>query len=361
MPGPEPEVDVPALAAVVGEQLGTEITDREVLADGLNLVVALGTTEGTYVLRRPNKLRETYYMNDVRGEYDLLVALQDTPVPAPSPVLFVGDGAAPGAPAIVTTYLEGETVPLGSALPERYRTPDARRAVCERLVDTLADIHAVDTEAVEHACPRRVPAEVIPLAADRFEASEAVTGHEPLALTSVREWLTENAPSSPETTLVHGDFRPGNVLFAGPDSPEIVGVLDWETANVGDPLVDLGYLLLRWRDDGDPTPSLDPLAERHPDATDALADIAARNEAGLAPFTSAAGSPDRGTLVDRYERSTGRRFENRRFYRAYAAFLLATVWADLHRERIEAGTDSGFAPWIDYSLLLAKGVIDDAP
>ena len=349
------DIDLAGLRRGLAERLDADVTGA-VVADGLNRIVDVSTADGRYVVRRPNMLRGTYYTNDLRTEYEVLEALVDTPVPAPRPLLFEADPSALGGPFLVCTYLEGETVPLGSDLPERFRTERARAALGERLIDALAEIHVQDPGNFEACCDRRTPRETVGLARGRIEDVAAETDLDPWGLEAVADWLAAEAPPDPELGLVHGDFRPGNVLFVGQKTPEVAGVLDWETAQLGDPLVDLGYLLLRWGDEDDPTPPLDGIEARHPDADDALAEMAERNEGGLAPFTTRPGSPDRAALADHYERLTGRTFDNRRFYRAFAAFLLATVWADLHREAVATGRDSTHAPWVDYTLAMAGTV-----
>jgi aminoglycoside phosphotransferase (APT) family kinase protein len=83
-------------------------------------------------------------------------------------------------------------------------------------------------------------------------------------------------------------------------------------------------------------------------SNDVLQYVRETNERGREPFTAEAGSPTRRELVDCYEAETGRSFENERFYRALAAFLLALVWADLHRYAVEAGAESEWPPYVEY-------------
>lgn len=173
---------------------------------------------------------------------------------------------------------------------------------------------------------------------------------------SVADWLLEHAPDDPATALVHGDFRPGNLLYADASTPRVTGVLDWETATLGDPLTDLGYLLLRWRDEGDPTPSIDELESRY-GASESIEQLRARNEDGMAPFTAKAGSPTRRELVDRYETATGFAFEHDRFYRAHGALMLAAIWEDFHRLRVEADEPSDWPPHVDYVAMLADSIV----
>jgi aminoglycoside phosphotransferase (APT) family kinase protein len=349
---------VEALESYLAAELDAPVVGTEVLGDGLNLILGVSTADGsTYVLRRPNKLRHTSYLNDLRTEYQVMRRLDETAIPTPAPVMYCDDESLLCGPFFLVEHLDGAVVPLGSDLPARFRTPVARRQVAEQLVDTLAEVHSLDIAPFEEVCGRRPPREQVTDAVDRFDALRNATGRAWPRLRAVGQWLLGAAPSDPQTTLVHGDFRPGNVLFAGHERPEITGVLDWESATLGDPLTELGYLLLRWRDAGDPTPSLDELEARYSNAN-ALADLRARNENGLAPFTAAPGSPSRRELVARYEGRTGRTFEDERFYRTLAAFLLASVWGDLHRHSLEAGVESDWEPYIEYMAMVAESLAD---
>lgn len=229
------------------------------------------------------------------------------------------------------------------------------------LVDTLATIHTADVDRFVDPCRRRPIGERVDSVIDQLEGATRVTGHDLPALRGVGEWLRDNVPPDSTPALVHGDYRPSNVVFAGDDHPECTGVLDWETAGIGDPLTDVGYLLLRWRDAGDPTPPLAGLRERYSNDP-VIRELEEANERGLAPFTSAPGSPTRRELVSRYEAETGRTYEHDRFYRGFSAFALATVWEDLHRHRVEAGGDSEKKPYIEYMSSIATRIVSgDVP
>ncbi|MWG34101.1 phosphotransferase family protein [Halomarina oriensis] len=357
-----PSVDADALRTTLSDALGEPVTDTAILGDGLNLVVAV-TTVGErprYVLRRPNKLRHTALFTDLRTEYAVLDRLEPTAIPAPEPVLFRDDESMLGDAFVVTTYLDGETVQRGDPLPERFRTAAGREALADGLVETLAAIHAVDTGPFESVCDRQSASRQVAHAVDRLDAVRDVTDREFPTLREVAGWLDEHAPAHSETTLVHGDFRPGNVLFSGDDRPTVTGVVDWETAMLGDPLTELGYLLLDWRDGEDPRLPLGDLEARYPDAD--LTVVHEMNDHGLSPFTTDPGSPTRREVVAHYESLTGRTFDHERFYRALAAFVMGVVWADLHRFRVETGAASDFEPMVEYVGLLASAIADgDVP
>lgn len=350
--------DTTALESHLASELGAAVTGVETLSDGLNLVLAVSTPEREYVLRRPNELRDRPYIDELRDEYGVMERLHDTAIPTPEPVLYCDDPSILDGEFFVVPRVEGAVVPLGSDLPERFRHPDARRRLAQGLVDTLADVHALDTGAFGAWCDRRTPREQVAGGLDRLDEAAEVTGHGFPRLRALGEWLLDHAPGSPETAFVHGDFRPGNVLFGGDERPEIAAVLDWETALLGDPLTELGYLLLRWRDAGDPTPALDELEARYPDRGETIAELRAQDERGLAPYTADPGSPTRRELVARYEARTGRTFEHERFYRANAAFSLASVWVDLYRLRVAAGAAPEGDPHIEHMALVGQLIAD---
>jgi aminoglycoside phosphotransferase (APT) family kinase protein len=319
-------VDTVALRSYLTRELGEEVIGTEEFAGALNVVVAVSTAQGEYVLRQPDKLREAGYMNSLRVEYQVTERLAEMAVPVPEPVLYCENESILGDPFFLMTALEGTEIPLGSDPPERFQQPAGREALAHSLIDTLAEIHTVEVAPFDVICDHQTAADQVARTADRLAEITREVDEQFPTLEAVGEWLRANAPDPEESpaALVHGDYRPGNVLFAGEETPRITGVLDWETAMPGDPLTELAYLLLRWRDEGDPTPDLAPIERRYDDDA-VLEQLREDNALGLAPFTAKPGSPTRRGLVDRYEERTGIAFEHDRFYRTQAAFELATV------------------------------------
>lgn len=358
MSGGSADIDEASLESYLSRELDTSVVDLEVIHDGLNLSLAISTAtrDRAYVLRRPNKLRQTESFNELSREYQVLKRLQRTALETPKPVILCEDTSVIGDPFLVMTLLDGEVIPLGSDLPSRFQTLEARRAVGHRLIDTLVDIQSVDIDDFDDVCERVSTRKQLTRTLDRLEQVTSVTGHEPPRLDSVVDWLEANVPSRPTTTLIHGDYRPGNVLFGTADTPEVTGIIDWETAFLGDPLTELGYLLLRWRDEADPAVALSEIESRHDDGAP-MDDLVEIKERGMAPFTSEPGSPTRSELISRYEALTGRTFDNARFYIAFSAVMLATVWEDLHRFRLSMGATSNREPYIEYMVLLANSII----
>lgn len=352
------DFDRSLLASYLAEELGVTIVDTQVLHDGLNLSLAITTADNDpdYVLRRPNEIRQTDLFNGVRQEFEIMRRLVDTSVPIPDPVLYCDDASIVGDEFTVIEYVDGAGIEWDDDLPERFRTPAARERIAHLLVDTLARLHSLDTDPFEGVCDRVTPRDVVETDLERIDRAAAVTGHDVSRLRAVGEWLRENAPENPTVALCHGDYKPDNVFFTGEEEPAIAAVADWETATLGDPLTDLGYLLFFWREKGDPHVPLDDLdADLSPEDRAALE---RRNERGFWPFTSAPGSPNRRALVERYESISGISYEDDRYYRAHAAFVLAAVWEDLTRFRVESGADPGSGAHVEYGAQLARRIIE---
>jgi aminoglycoside phosphotransferase (APT) family kinase protein len=138
------------------------------------------------------------------------------------------------------------------------------------------------------------------------------------ALDTVTEWLQANVPSESPSTLVHGDFKLDNVLFAPGVPPTVTAVFDWELSTLGNPFTDLGWMLSFWWDDGDPAP---PEIDLYP------------------TFTTREGYMSRQELIDCYESSTGFSFENERFYRTLAVYKMAGLGEMFYRRLLEGNSD----------------------
>src|SRR2546425_291299 len=189
-----------------------------------------------YVLRRkpPGKLLPSAHAVD--REYRVLAALAaHTTVPVPKPYLLCEDDAVIGTMFYVMDYVHGRIfrdANLGGA------TPAERRAIYDSMNDVLARLHLVDWKAVglaEFGRPGDYYARQIHRWSQQYRASETEKIE---AMERLMEWLPKNIPASAETTLVHGDYRPGNMIVH-PSEPRVVAVLDWELSTLGHPMADL--------------------------------------------------------------------------------------------------------------------------
>ena len=155
-----------------------------------------------------------------------------------------------GAPFYVMERVEGHVVT--ERVPAALDSLEDRRRIGEELVDALVEIHAVDWRAAGLEGFGK-PTGYLERQLRRFLGLwEHNRTREIPAVESVGEWLKSTCRSPARPTVVHGDYRLGNTMFA-PDAPaRLVAVLDWEMATIGDPLADLGYLCTLWVDRDDP-------------------------------------------------------------------------------------------------------------
>jgi aminoglycoside phosphotransferase (APT) family kinase protein len=175
---------------------------------------------------------------DRRLEFAILSALADTNVLVPKVRWLDADGVRLGRPSIVMDLADGvcDYMALNGDRPL-----ERRLAIAHRLYDRLADIHRLDWRALGLDKVLENPGNKAALAALVYwEAELRRVQLEPEPeLELVIAWLRERAPANDVVTLVHGDFKPGNVLMQG---DEVTVVLDWETAHLGDPLEDIGWV-----------------------------------------------------------------------------------------------------------------------
>jgi aminoglycoside phosphotransferase (APT) family kinase protein len=221
----------------------------------------------------------------------------------PEPILCCTDATVIGSEFYLMEYLEGDFLPDG--VPNRFQSKESKRQIGETIIDSLVAIHEFDSEDVPLE-PTTSSDEFLHNEVTKWltqlEQATAITESERSLpdYDAVSEWLEANIPNSNEAVLLHGDYKPDNLMFAQDTPPKIVGILDWEMSGIGDPLTDLGWLLSYWAD---------------PDDDRTTARTYMRDEQ----------FHDRSDLVERYEAKSGREFLHHRFYRALAVFKLAAI------------------------------------
>jgi aminoglycoside phosphotransferase (APT) family kinase protein len=266
------------------------------------------------VLRRPPRPPLPPSAHDVLREARLLRALRDTPARVPEVLAVCADSETIGAPFYLMERIEGE--PIVFSVPPALDTPAERHRIGEQLVRALVEIHAVDWRAAGLEGFGK-PTGYLERQLRRFKGLwELNRTREIPAVESIGSWLAEHLPSSGPATIVHGDFRLGNTMFA-PEAPaRLAAVLDWEMATIGDPLADLGYLCMMWTEAGDPEVGL----REH-----------------LGKVTRAEGFPTRAELIARYEELSGRSMSDIRWYTTLALWK-SVVFMEGNYKRAVAGT-----------------------
>jgi aminoglycoside phosphotransferase (APT) family kinase protein len=261
-----------------------------------NVTFALSTG---VVLRRPPRGPLPPSAHDVLREARLLRALGATDVRTPEVLAVCADPDVIGAPFYVMELVAGEVIT--DSLPAQFDSPEQRSRLADELIDGLVELHAADWRAIGLDGFGK-PTGYLERQVRRFAGLwEHNRTRELPAVEQVARWLTENLPPSGPATIVHGDYRLGNVLYAPAGSaaspPRLAAILDWEMATIGDPLADLGYLLTNWFEAGDPAGVFT-----------------------LQTVTALSGFPDRAELVRRYEQRSGRAM------RAVDWYVTLAIW-----------------------------------
>ena len=265
-----------------------------------NMTYLIERSGSEMVLRRPPRPPLPPSAHDVLREARLLRALADTPARVPEVLAVCEDPATIGSPFYVMERVEGEVIV--DAVPTALDTPEQRRRISEQLIDALVEVHAVDWRAAGLEGFGK-PTGYLERQMRRFSGLwELNMTREVAAMERVERWLGEHMPESGPGTIVHGDYRLGNTMYASQAPAELVAVLDWEMTTIGDPLADLGYLCMMWTESSDP-------------------ELGMREHLGR--VTRAEGFPTRAELIEIYEERSGRSMSDIRWYTTLAVWKMA--------------------------------------
>jgi len=308
--------------------IGSGRLEAERIGEGhsnLNFLISRG--EIRVVLRLPPRPPLPPSAHDVLREARLLRALESTDVRVPR-VLAVGeDESVLGVPFYVMEEMRGSVVT--SDVPPALDNEEGRRTLCEELVDALVELHAVDWRACGLEGYGK-PTGYLERQLRRFNGLWEFNRTRDLPIVEeVGGWLANNLPESPESTIVHGDYRLGNVMVADEAPARIVAIFDWELSTIGDPLADVGYLTVTWAEPDDP------------------ADI---SFSSLSAATRRAGFLSRAELTARYEERSGRSVSALNWYQALALWK-AAVFMEGNYKRFTMGNSDD-----QYLALFDEGV-----
>lgn len=254
----EPEVvDLVKLAAWMDTQGlgGNALEDAALLAGGTQNVLLAFTRGGRrYVLRRPPRHPRANSNETMRREARVLAAIADSGVPHPRLIAGCPDESVIGAAFYLMEPIDGFNPTTG--LPALHASdPAIRHRMGLELVEAIARLGALDYRALglegfgkpEGFLERQVARWKAQL--DSYASFEGYEGPNIRGVDDVARWLEENRPAVARAGILHGDFHFANVMFRN-DGPELAAVVDWELSTVGDPLLDLGWLLATWPEDG---------------------------------------------------------------------------------------------------------------
>ena len=193
-----------------------------------------------WVARRPPMGGLTPSAHDMNREWNVTSALVDTPVPVPRTVAIDRDGEYIGAPCTVVEFVDGRVI--RSAEDLATLSDEEVTATADALVRTLADLHAVDHEAVglgDFGRPEGFAARQVKLWARQWGI---VKTREMDDVEKLAAALAERVPSQARSSIVHGDFRIDNTILAPDDAGSVAAVVDWEMAALGDPITDVALM-----------------------------------------------------------------------------------------------------------------------
>ncbi|MPZ60517.1 MAG: phosphotransferase [Propionibacteriales bacterium] len=199
------------------------------------------------VLRRGPRPPLPKSTHDMVREARIQQLLRPHGVPVPRIIAVCDDESVLGVPFYLMEALDG--IVITDTVPPDLDTPDQREATSEALVDVLVDLHDVDVTAGELATFGR-PEGYLQRQVERFASLWKVNTTRDLPqVNELADWLGSNLPPSQTQSVVHGDYRMGNLMFARDAPARVIGILDWEMATLGDPLADLGYLTATYADE----------------------------------------------------------------------------------------------------------------
>ncbi|WP_330176586.1 phosphotransferase family protein [Streptomyces sp. NBC_01498] len=304
-PSPPPGLDPERLRGHLDRErpglVGGPLTARLIEGGRSNLTYLVGDGSHDWVVRRPPLGHVLATAHDMKREFRVISALHPTAVPVPAPLLLCEDPEVLGAPFYLMEYVTG--TPYRTAGQLAPLGPARTHAAVLGLVDTLVALHAVDPGTVglgDFGRPEGFLDRQLRRWAKQLDASR---NRDLPGVDELHAALGRSLPVSPAPTVVHGDYRLDNVLIG--DDDRIRAVLDWEMSTLGDPLTDLGLLVM----------------------------YSAPLDIPGSPISTTAGAPGHpgpAELIERYAAGSGRDTSAIAWYTAFAWFKLAVILEGIH-------------------------------
>jgi aminoglycoside phosphotransferase (APT) family kinase protein len=264
-----------------------------------NLTFGVTDAKGSrYVLRRPPLGHVLASAHDMGREHRIIAALSKSNVPVAPALGFCDDTAVTDAPFYVMAFVDGNVI-RDTDTAARILSIDARRRASESIVDTMAAIHAVDLASVGLDTLGKHEGYIARQLKRWYGQWDSQKTRDLPAVDRVHDELMKRIPEQGPATLVHGDYRLDNCMVS--DKGDVVAVLDWEICTLGDPLADLGLLMVYWTGPNDPA------------------------SAWAGASTTIEGFYNRTDLATRYAQVSGRDISNIDFYVAFAFWKLACI------------------------------------
>lgn len=312
----EPTIDTDALARWMDAQhlpgRGEPLTARYISGGASNEIFALQRGDIHMALRKPPAKVPKGRNEIMLREYRVLAALNDSDVPHPEGIAVCEDTAVLGACFYIMGHIDGWT-PMGDLPPPFDTDPRLRAAMANELVDAIAKLGQVDWRAAGLGDFGK-PQGFLERQVDRWLAHLAnIQFRELPGLNEAAQWLRRHTPRSFKPGIIHGDYQFANVMFHHGNEAKLAAIVDWEMATIGDPLLDLAWILMTW-----PDPDED-------------------RRAGYVDFT---GMPSRAELMQRYADASGLPIDEMDYYIVLARFKMACVLEAGYARYVQGGADN---------------------
>ncbi len=295
-----------------------------------NLTYCITTAEKQYVLRTPPPGAHIKSAHDMGREFKVLSLLKPHFNKVPTPIYFCEDDSLLGAPFYIMEKIEGNILRAHNA-PKLNLPPSIYETLSEKLIDTLSALHAIDINSTglnQLGKPAGYVTRQVEGWIKRYYTAETDTIK---SMNATAQWLQAFQPIEQVPSLLHNDFKYDNVVLAENNFTEIVGVLDWEMATVGDPLMDLGAMLAYWFEAGEG---------------------AIFKNYNLTWLPS---NYTRQQLIDRYAKNTGRDLSDIHFYYVFGLFKNAVIAQQIyHRFKQGKSSDPRFGALLPMIQLLGE-------
>ncbi len=256
-----------------------------------------------FVLRRPPLGHVLQSAHDVAREHRIISALAGSTVPVPECLGLCEDLSVNETPFCIFEFVSGDV--LHTAEDAQVLSADARLSLSRDVAEVLARLHMINPDTVGLGALGRKEAYLARQLKRWSRQWEASKTHPIPAMEETFRLLNERLPQQIGATIVHGDYRLGNMIVR---KGRIQALLDWELCTLGDPLADVGYLLNSWED-------------------------AAANSVDLAtvPASAAGGFIDQASLCEIYQAKTGRHLDDIAYYRAFSHWRLAAIGQGVYK------------------------------
>ena len=330
------ELDLDALRQYLEPVLGSHARELKLAqfpGGHSNLTYLLSSATERWVLRRPPFGSKVKSAHDMSREYTILSALKGVFPYGPVPVHFCADHDVIGSDFYLMNYIEG--VVIRREYPASLGLDAAQiRQQLFNFFDVLGQLHSVDLKAAGLANfgkPLGYVQRQVMGWSRRWQ--DAVTP-DTVNCDAIIEWLHDNMPAeSGKASVIHNDYKLDNVIFDAGDPLRVIGVLDWEMATVGDPLMDLGCTLGYWVQTSDP--------DFFRDSRTMPSDIE--------------GAPTRSEVMQRFQQQTGLAMDNFPFYFCFGLFRLAVIGQQIYYRYYHGHTrDARFAAFLDKAFALQR-------